>query len=622
MPKNSLRVYVAVAFALAIACVATDERLQAAVYDRWIHPRGESFDPVLHYRDAGTGEPYYHAENAISQGLGNIVVTSGARPQLTSDLGEDLWAFVERNGGVLRPVLLYDSDGDGVVDRTLRGRIQGKDAVFDAPEFSVIDLRQGVWQLGIIYGTGVGGDPAYDGRYLASVTSSSARVAFASGSGLPSVGAGPVAGLVIMEHGHGTAFDFATFTRDPKPFAAGFDALTPVEDDDDWTVEEDGEGTLRTHFEQENLFLVHTVEGLTLDILWGDMPLVDFLDERLSVEPNSRGCYSSLDSQLVGSDGVHQPLPHRLLYCPQDSLAMFDAPPGYQIFLSAKRGDEVLATTEASTSILDNVRLYAHEVYPRSPYQRATGTVWGNVRAGFADAGQDLVDVARHAVIGTYRTNVHTGQKHYRPSPLTAVPLALWDLVRLKPVNALGKVVVGAFSAVRVAADVVSATNNGVVNPLLQSTIGAAGSTGAADSAGHWFGALTQAAAKNLPFSERSADALNPVSLWYHNRAFVPSEYTRTDTQLNIDRVLTIANIFATYAVIDHIDDSGGSDSGGSGGDPGGPPDGGEACASRGAPNGATSNTNRSANAVAVLGSIFCKHPTFKGLLFGLPVRF
>jgi hypothetical protein len=422
-----------------------------------------------------------------------------------------------------------------------------------------------------------------------------------------------------MEHGHGTPFDFATFTRDPKPFAVGFDALTPAEDDDDWTVEEDGEGTLRTHFEEENLFLVHTVEGRTLDILWGDMPLIEFLDERLAVEPNSRGCYSSLDSQLVGGDGVHQPLPHRLLYCPQDSLALFDVPPGYQIFLSAKQGDEVLATTEASTTILDNVRLYAHEVYPRSPYQRATGKVWGNVRAGFADAGHDLVDVARHAVIGTYRTNVHTGQTHYRPSPLTAVPLALWDLVRLKPVNALGKVVVGAFSAVRVAADVVSATNNGVVNPLLQSTIGAAGSTGAADSAGHWFGALTQAAAKNLPFSERSADALNPASLWYHNRAFVPSEYTRTDTQLNIDRVLTIANIFATYAVIDHIDDGGGgSDSGrsnGGNGDPGGS----GACASRGAPNGATPTTNQSLRSVSVLTSTFCNHPILNGLL---PVRF
>jgi hypothetical protein len=350
------------------------------------------------------------------------------------------------------------------------------------------------------------------------------------------------------------------------------------------------------------------------------MPLVEFLEERLAVEPTGGGCYSSLDSQLVGSDGVHQPLPHRLLYCPQDSFALFDAPPGYQIFLSAKRGEETLATTQASTSILDNVRLYAREVYPRSPYQRATGSIWGNVRAGFSDAGHDLMDVGRHAVTGTYRTNVHTGQKRYRPSPLTAVPLALWNLVRLQPGEALRDVAVGAFSGVRVAADVVSATTNGVVNPLLQSTVGAGVSPNAADTAGHWFGAFTQAAAKNLPFSERSADALSPVSLWYHNRAFVPSEYTRTDTQLNIDRVMTIANIIATYAIIDHIDDGGGGGGrGDAGGKPGGGPGGSGACISRGAPNGTTPTPHRSLNAIAVLSSKFCHHPTLDSFL---PVRF
>ena len=159
--------------------------------------------------------------------------------------------------------------------------------------------------------------------------------------------------------------------------------------------------------------------------------------------------------------------------------------------------------------------------------------------------------------------------------------------------------------------------NNGVVNPLLQSTIGAAASTSAADSTGHWFGAITQAAAQNLPFSERSADALNPASLWYHNRAFVPSAYTRTDTQLNIDRVLTIANIFATYAVIDAIDSSGNNRGGrGSGSRR---PRGGGACDSRGAPSGATPSPNRSANAVGILASKFCNHPTLNGLL---PVRF
>ncbi len=595
-----------------LALVATGTT--ALIRDLWIHPRGEAFDPELHYK-APNGEIFFHAENDISQGMGRIIVTTGTQVRLTSDLGSDIWEFVERNGGALRPVLLFDSDGDGAVDRTLRGRIQGKDAVFDAPELSGVDLRQGVWQLGIVYSAGAVGDSAHDGRYLASVSSSSAKLAFESGPELPSVAAGPGAGLVIMEHPHGAPFDFAAFTRDPKPSALGFDTLTSAEDDDDWTVEEDEEGTLRTHFDEENLFLVYTEAGFTLDVVWGDMPLIDFMAGILEVEPDSRGCYSSLDSGLVGRDGVQRPLPHRLFYCPQDSLALFDAPPGYQIFVSAKRGDEVLATTEISTTILDNVRLYAYEVNPRSPRRRATGQVWGNVKAGFADAGQDLIDIARHAVIGTYRTDVHTGQKHYRPSPVTAVPFFLWDLVRLRPVDALRNVAHGAFSGVRVAADAVSAVNNGVVNPLLQSTIGAAASTSAADSTGHWFGAITQAAAQNLPFSERSADALNPASLWYHNRAFVPSAYTRTDTQLNIDRVLTIANIFATYAVIDAIDGSGSNRGGGGSGRPRG----GGACASRGAPNGVTPTPNRSANAAAILASTFCNHPTLNGLL---PVRF
>jgi hypothetical protein len=259
----------AVAFALAIVCVAADDGLKAAVFDRWIHPRGESYDPKLHYKNSDTGELYYHAENDISSGLGKVAVTSGPRPRLTADLGEDLWAFVERNGGVLRPVLLYDSDGDGRVDRTLRGRIQERDAVFEAPELSVIDLRRGVWQLGIVYGTGVGGDPAYEGRYLASVASSSARVEFVRGPELPDVAAGPAAGLIIMEHEHGAPFDFAAFALDPKPVAPGFDALTPAKDDDDWTVEEDNEeGQLRTHFQEENLFLVRVEPGLSLDVVW------------------------------------------------------------------------------------------------------------------------------------------------------------------------------------------------------------------------------------------------------------------------------------------------------------------------------------------------------------------
>jgi hypothetical protein len=111
----------------------------------------------------------------------------------------------------------------------------------------------------------------------------------------------------------------------------------------------------------------------------------------------------------------------------------------------------------------------------------------------------------------------------------------------------------------------VSAVSNAVVNPLLQGTVGLA-SVQAADSTGHWVGAFSQAAAQNLPFSERSVDAFNPVAAWQHNRAFATSGYTRTDTQLNVDRVMTLANIFAIRAIV--ISTGNGGSAGGTGGTP------------------------------------------------------
>jgi hypothetical protein len=115
---------------------------------------------------------------------------------------------------------------------------------------------------------------------------------------------------------------------------------------------------------------------------------------------------------------------------------------------------------------------------------------------------------------------------------------------------------------------VVSAANNAVINPLLQTTVGLA-SPAAADDAGHFTGAVTQAWAQNLPGSERTLDALNPTSLWYHNRAFKPTAYTRTDTQLNIDRLISIANIVGVYGIATTAAGGGGGGGPAAGGGPG-----------------------------------------------------
>jgi hypothetical protein len=122
---------------------------------------------------------------------------------------------------------------------------------------------------------------------------------------------------------------------------------------------------------------------------------------------------------------------------------------------------------------------------------------------------------------------------------------------------------------VQVAADAMSATQNAVVNPLLQTTFGLA-SVSAADDAGHVTGAVGQAWARNLPGSERSMDALNPLSLWFHNRAFHPTDYTRTDTQLNIDRLISIANYIGVYGLTTL--GGGGGGGGGSAPPPSSPP--------------------------------------------------
>ena len=87
--------------------------------------------------------------------------------------------------------------------------------------------------------------------------------------------------------------------------------------------------------------------------------------------------------------------------------------------------------------IMDNLRLYVNEINPRRPSARATGTIGGNIRAGFSDAGDDLVDAMRHGFTGLYEKNLHTGRVEYHPSPFTAVPMAMASIVRWQPLGAV-----------------------------------------------------------------------------------------------------------------------------------------------------------------------------------------
>ncbi len=71
---------------------------------------------------------------------------------------------------------------------------------------------------------------------------------------------------------------------------------------------------------------------------------------------------------------------------------------------------------------------------------------------------------------------------------------------------------------------------------------------------------------KNLPFGERSNGVLDLRGAWYHDRAFDPVLYTRTDTQLNIDRTMTILTWSTLNAIRLHNRSSGGGGSSDGGG--------------------------------------------------------
>ena len=538
--------------ALGMVCsLAAGAVLAEVPADLWIHPRGETYQPKIHYK-APTGELFYHAENDIEGSLDDFKVDSQRPLQLSIGLGAGLQRRALAGHGALRPVFLWASKSDGKIDRSKVGRIVDGRAIFDPP--AGIDLRNTHWQIGIRFSAEGSGDRTLDRRYLASVDSSALVAKLPT---LPDVAAAPPAppaappGLLIYKRRGNTPFDFDAFLADPAAHAAEFDLLTKAKDADDWTIDEDG-GRLVTHYQRDDLFIVRATGGAGLEVLWGDLPLQTYLSENLGAKPDDSGCMNTRDVSLTSEDGTPAKVPQRLLYCPGRSFAFFEAPDGYEAELAATQGDAKLDATEAGTSVSDNLRLYAKEVNPRSPSTRATGTVLGNLGASFTAAGEDLVDLGRHAFTGETRTHQHEGTQAYRVSPLTMIPYAVYDLARLEPVSAAGRLFTGVESGVQTAADAVSAANNAVIVPVTQLTIGPTVSTAAADDVGDGIGVVTSAVAKNLPASERMLGAWNPLSFARHDRAYAPSAYTRTDTQLNIDRLISILDAFTIGAVIEH----------------------------------------------------------------------
>ncbi len=560
-----------------VGCIAAVALIAQAVdpgpKDLWVHPRGDAYEPKIHYK-APTGELFYHAENDIEGTLDDFAVDQRHPLRFSIGIGRQLRERARLGQGMLRPVFLWDSNGDGKVDRSHTGKIVDGRAVFEPPDS--IDLAHVYFQIGVRFLAEPEGDRTIDRRYLASVDSSTLASKLAE---LPEVAAAPPEpppGLQILKHRGDTAFDFDAFLVDPAAHVAEFDALTRDADTDDWTIDDDG-GRLVTHFEREDLFIVRATGGLGLEILWGDLPLETYLSKNLEAKPDDAGCTHTRNASLVGENGNKAVVPQRILYCPGQAFAFFDAPDGYEAELAATRGDERIDATEAGTSFKDNLRLYAKEINPRSASSRATGTVGGNVRASFVDAGNDLLDLGRHAFMGETRTHQHEGTESYRVSPIQMIPYAVYDLARLRPGSAAGRIFTGLESSVQTVADAVSAANNAVVVPLAQVTVGAAVSPEAADSVGDGFGVATSAVAKNLPASERMQGAWNPLAFKRHDRAYAPSAFTRTDTQLNIDRLLSVLDAYLIGAIHDHNRNDGhshgsGDGDGGGGGGGGSPP--------------------------------------------------
>lgn len=376
----------------------------------------------------------------------------------------------------------------------------------------------------------------------------------AAPTGLPAVSAAPgEAGpstLAIWRQRDSESFDRADFMAHPLRYAESFEPLTPAPDADPWT-QDGSQGELRIRPEARNLFLARARSG-KLEMSMGDMGATHWLDSVFGSQADDDGCWQTPDDSRA-----------LLLYCPALDVALIEIPDGYEVAFSA--GGEAPDTRERvqlSSSILDNVNLYIREIYPRHPSARATGSVGGNIRAGFADARRDLVDAVRHLALGSPEIHMHTGVRRNRTSVIAGLPRTLAMAMTGDIFAALSEARQTGEAALQVAADLVSAVDNALLTPILQVALATDPGARSADAIGDWMGALMQSAVKNLPFGERSNGVIDLRDSWFHNRGWEPARYTRTDTQLFIDRTMSLIDftvIRGAFALNRQADGGGGS---------------------------------------------------------------
>ena len=238
----------------------------------------------------------------------------------------------------------------------------------------------------------------------------------------------------------------------------------------------------------------------TLGVVWGDMPLEQYLRERLARHARRRTAASAAwRASCRATTARTRPCRTASSYCPQASMARLRRASGLPDRALGHAGRDSRSRSRrraprSSTTCASTAGRSTRAARTRA----APARLAGNLRASFADSGQDVLDMGRHLVTGTTRENIHTGQLEKRTSLLAAVPMLVVGVARLEPLQGGKDFIEGIQSGVQVAADAVSATNNAVINPLLQVTVGVA-SPEAADDAGHFTGAVTQAWAQESP---------------------------------------------------------------------------------------------------------------------------
>ena len=373
------------------------------------------------------------------------------------------------------------------------------------------------------------------------------------------MGSGPPAGLVILKHREGAALDFAAFsTRTRTPFLGDFDELTRREGRRRLDHQGPARGSLRTHFDRAGLLHRPRRRQRAARHRVGRRPPRPS-SSRSATCSSSRGpdgCYNSLDSRVVGdrrrAAGAAQPHP-LLPRGERRRLRRARRLPDLPLRPARLRGGGDHGGEHLRARQRAPLRRRDLAAEPEAP--AATGTIGGNVVAGFAAAGDD---VARHgppALRDRHRAHRPAHRADAEAHFHAALAHRGWAMRRLastgQPVEAFGEILVGAFSAVhggRRRRERRSPTR--CVNPLLQSTVGLA-STGGRGQHGALGGRLHPGRGPEPALLRALGGRLQPD----RRLAAQPglrdrSGYTRTDTQLNIDRVMTLANIFAIRAIV------------------------------------------------------------------------